>query len=141
LFKDPKAGQLVLDVVKGEEDCISVAGDLGLVGVASLIGESVALTCIEDQLRSLRTQGPQRARSLDPRTDMNAFKAALRSQADGGIKCGYGNPNLRVGRCGAALSGGNVRATLQQLRRHTNGNLWQRQALAVNKRRWCNAEI
>jgi hypothetical protein len=55
---------------------------------------------------------------------VGAFKAARSAQVDGGIKGADGDADLRVGRGGAALGGGNVGTALEQLRRHAEREPW-----------------
>jgi hypothetical protein len=93
--------------------------------VASLVSERVALAGVEEELRCLRSQAPERTWTLNPRSGVHAFKAAGSSQADGGIESADCNANLGVGGGGAALGRGNVGAALEQLRRHADGNLRQ----------------
>ena len=91
------------------------------------IGESVALPGIEQELRGLRAQGPQRTRPLDPRAGIGALKTARRIERDGRIKSADLDADLRIGCGGQPFLLGNVGPALEQLRRHAHGNLGQRQ--------------
>ena len=58
---------------------------------------------------------------------MGALEAARSTQRDGGIEGADGDADLRIGRGGAALGGGYVGTALEQLRRHSERDLGQRQ--------------
>ena len=102
-----------------------------------LVGQGVALPGVKEQFGSLRTQRPKRARPLNPCAAVHALKPARALQRDGGIKGADGDANLLIGGGGAALGSGDVRAALEQLRRHAEWNLGKRQI----ERRRRNAEI
>ena len=91
------------------------------------LGKGVALAGVEEKFGSLRAERPERARTLNPGSAIDAFKAARAIEADGGIVGAHGDADLGVGGGGAALGGGDVRAALEELRGYTNGDIRQRQ--------------
>src|ERR1700728_3214339 len=101
-----------------------------------LRGEGVALAGVEQQLGGLSAQSPQSAWALNPVAAVAALEAAFAGQIDGRIVGADGDADLRVGRRGAALCCGYVRAAFEQLRRNAQGDVRQGQI----ERRKGNAE-
>ncbi len=112
-FQHPQARELVLHILKRQEDRVPIRRRLRLIRVPRLIRHRMTLPRIEQKLRGLRSKAPQRARTLQPCPAMRALKATRTAQADVGVERADRNPNLRIRRCGPALLRGNIRAALK----------------------------
>src|SRR6266568_5516458 len=126
LFEHAQVGEPVFNFVESSEHRRLVSSDLRLVGVAHLLSDGVSLAGVEEQLRCLRAKAPQGTWTLNPSAAVGAFEASRAAQRDGGIEGGGGYADLRICGRNATLSGCNVRAALDQLRRHSHGDFRER---------------
>jgi hypothetical protein len=115
LREHAEGGEVVLDLLKGRQRGLAVAGHQGVVVGERRLGRGVAASRIKEGVRHGQADGPQEARPVQPVRDGGAFESCRSAQTDGGIIGRASDADLFIRLGDPALSGSDVRASFQQL--------------------------
>src|SRR5437879_2002845 len=117
LFENTKCRQVVLDLLKANQDCFAVVGDCLVVSSYGLIRVGPATTRVKDGRNCRRAGRPQDTRARQERGDYTAFETACSAQTDVRIISRLGHTDLRVGGGHASFRCRNVGPAFEEFRR------------------------